>query len=131
MSKQYFRVCFCFWRMFRLKVAGPPADVRNVFETYSENGKMTVDHLLRFLVDVQGEERPTKEHAQAILNSFKHLSIFQRTALSLEAFFRYLLSDQNPPLSPSRGVISIPCPLCFRSLISLLFVFLYSIILYE
>ncbi|PSR95059.1 Phosphoinositide phospholipase [Actinidia chinensis var. chinensis] len=103
-SKQYFKVCFCCRRMFRLKAAEPPEDVKKAFESYSENGTMTVDHLLRFLKEFQGERGATKEDAQGIFNSLKHLNIFQRKDLHLEAFFRYLLSDHNAPLSPNLGV---------------------------
>ncbi|GFS39260.1 phospholipase C 2 [Actinidia rufa] len=103
-SKQYFKVCFCYQRMFRLKAAEPTEDVKNVFMSYSENGAMTVDHLLRFLEEYQGERGATKEDAQGIFNSLKHFNIFQRKGLHLEAFFRYLLSDHNAPLSPNLGV---------------------------
>ncbi|KAH7864055.1 hypothetical protein Vadar_025182 [Vaccinium darrowii] len=103
-SKQYYRFCFCFNRMFRQKAVEPPHDVKALFETYSENGTMSVDHLLWFLSEFQLEEKATKEDAQAILNSLKHLNIFQRKGLHLEAFFKHLFSDNNPPLSPSLGV---------------------------
>ncbi|KAF8397289.1 hypothetical protein HHK36_016202 [Tetracentron sinense] len=107
MSKQTYRVCICFQRKFRLTVAEPPAEIKSLFERYSENGTMTVDHLHKFLIEVQGEDTTTIEDAQAIIDSlkeFKHLNIFFRKGLNLEAFFRYLFSDTNPPLSPSRVV---------------------------
>ncbi|KAI8018811.1 Phosphoinositide phospholipase C 2 [Camellia lanceoleosa] len=65
---------------------------------------MTVDHLHRFLIEVEGEDKATKEDAESImesLNELKHLNIFHRKGLHLEAFFHYLFSDSNPPLSPS------------------------------
>ncbi|KAK3407861.1 hypothetical protein EUGRSUZ_J00208 [Eucalyptus grandis] len=107
MSKQTYRVCFCFRRRFKLHVAEPPGEVKRLFVQYSENGTMTVDHLHRFLVEVQKEERATREDAQAIVDSLrelKHLNILHRKGLSIEAFFRYLFGDMNPPLSPDHGV---------------------------
>ncbi|KAA8549413.1 hypothetical protein F0562_001114 [Nyssa sinensis] len=101
MSKQDFKVCCCFRRIFRLRVAEPPDDIRRLFEQYSENGTMSIDQLHRFLIDFQEEKNATKEHAQAIFHSLRHLNIFQRRGLHLEAFFRYLLGDLNFPLSPS------------------------------
>lgn len=58
---------------------------------------MTVDHLHRFLTEVQGDDKVTKEDAQGIINSS---SILHRRGLHLDAFFKYLLSDANLPLSP-------------------------------
>ncbi|OAY57726.1 phosphoinositide phospholipase C 2 [Manihot esculenta] len=103
-TKQSFRVCFCFRRIFKLRVLEPPRDVKNLFDQYSQNGTMSLDDLLRFLIEFQGEENATKNDAQAIFNSLKHLNIFQRRGLQLEAFFRYLMSDLNAALSPSTGV---------------------------
>lgn len=105
MSKQHYKVCFCFRRMFKLReVAEPPEEIKMLFEEYSENGTMSIDKLQEFLIGVQGDHNATKDHAQAIFNSLKHLNIFQRKGLHLEAFFRYLLGDLNSPLHP-RGVI--------------------------
>ncbi|XP_028069587.1 phosphoinositide phospholipase C 2-like [Camellia sinensis] len=104
MSQQSFRVCFCCRRMFRVRAAEPPEDVKELFKRYSENGTMSLDQLLLFLRELQGEKNATKEEAQAILHSLKQLNIFQRKGLHLEAFFRFLLGDLNFPLSPSLGV---------------------------
>ncbi|XP_048420400.1 phosphoinositide phospholipase C 2-like isoform X2 [Pyrus x bretschneideri] len=98
-NKQSFNVCFCFRRKFRLRMAEPPEDIKNVFYLYAQNGTMTIDDLQKFLIEFQGESSATKEDAQAIFNSLKHLHIFQRKELDLDAFFRYLLGDLNPPLS--------------------------------
>ncbi|PON37568.1 Phosphoinositide phospholipase C family [Parasponia andersonii] len=107
MSKQTYRVCFCFQRRFRLAVAEAPKEIKDLFGQYSENGLMGVDHFHRFLVEAQKEETVTKEGAQAIIEQtirdFKHLPIFHRKALNLEAFFKYITSDNNPPISPSLG----------------------------
>ncbi|XP_057955148.1 phosphoinositide phospholipase C 2-like isoform X2 [Malania oleifera] len=104
MSKQSFKVCFCFRRIFRLKAAEPPEEIKLLFVRYSENGYMSIDQLHRFLVEVQGEKNATEEDAHFIFNSVKHLNIFPRRELRLDAFFRYLLGDLNLALSPSLGV---------------------------
>ncbi|KAE8714836.1 Phosphoinositide phospholipase C 6 [Hibiscus syriacus] len=96
MSKQTYRVCFCFRRRFRLTVSEAPEEIKKLFEQYSENGFMIVDGLQRFLVEVQKEEKATREDAQNIIDSVKH---FNRKGLNLEAFFKYLFGDINPPLA--------------------------------
>ncbi|KDO68970.1 hypothetical protein CISIN_1g007399mg [Citrus sinensis] len=104
MSKQTYRVCFCFRRRFHVAASEAPDAVKSMFDQYSENGTMTVDHLHRFLIEVQKEDKASKEDAQAIIDSLrelKHLNIFQRRGLNLEAFFKYLFGDINPPLSPT------------------------------
>uniref|UniRef100_A0A2P2LQJ4 Phosphoinositide phospholipase C n=2 Tax=Rhizophora mucronata TaxID=61149 RepID=A0A2P2LQJ4_RHIMU len=107
MSKQTYKVCFCFRRRFRLAAAEAPEEIKTLFGQYSENGIMTVDHLQRFLIEIQKQEKATLQDAQAILDSlheFKHLNIFHRKGLNLEAFFKYLFGDTNPPLDPKLGV---------------------------
>uniref|UniRef100_A0A5B6ZTM9 Phosphoinositide phospholipase C n=1 Tax=Davidia involucrata TaxID=16924 RepID=A0A5B6ZTM9_DAVIN len=107
MSKQTYRVCFCFRRRFKLAAAEAPKEIKTLFEQYSENGIMAVDHLHRFLIEVQKEDKATKEDAQAImdkLHDLKHLNVFHRRGLNLEAFFKYLFGDINPPLSSTLGV---------------------------
>ncbi|GKV28289.1 hypothetical protein SLEP1_g37366 [Rubroshorea leprosula] len=94
----YFQVCFCFRRRFKAPVSEAPAEIKTLFEQYSENGIMTVDQLQRFLIEVQKEDKPTREDAQRIIDGFKH---FRHTGLNLDAFFKYLFSVVNPPLSPS------------------------------
>lgn len=87
----------------------PPADIKAIFDNYSNGGTMTVDHLLRFLIEVQGEKSATEDDAEAIVNSlvaFQLPNISQSKALDLQAFFCYLFGDINPPLSPSASVIS-------------------------
>ncbi|KAF8022150.1 hypothetical protein BT93_G2332 [Corymbia citriodora subsp. variegata] len=108
MSKQTYRVCFCFRRKFRLTASEAPGDVKDLFQRYSENGVMSVDQLQRFLIEVQKEGGATREDAQGIVDKLHeqqgHLHIFQRKDLTLEAFFRYLFGVVNPPLSPNLGV---------------------------
>ncbi|KAH7549883.1 hypothetical protein JRO89_XS13G0099000 [Xanthoceras sorbifolium] len=98
-SNQAFKFCFFFKRIFKLKVSEPPEDIKKLFQEYSENGTMTVEDLHRFLENVQNEDSATTEYAQAIFNSLKHLFIFQRRGLHVDAFFRYLLGDLNFPIS--------------------------------
>lgn len=97
MSKQTYRVCFCFNRRFRYTASEAPRDVKTLFDKYSENGVMTVDHLHRFLIDVQKQDKATKEDAQSIINSAS--SLLHRNGLQLDAFFKYLFGDTNPPLA--------------------------------
>ncbi|KAI4305278.1 hypothetical protein L6164_028652 [Bauhinia variegata] len=104
MLKQHFKVCFCFKRMFKLKAAEPPEEIKHIFNQYSENGIMNMDHLIKFVEEIQGEKHESKEHARAIFDSLKHLNIFQRRGLQIEAFFRYLLGNLNGPLSHANEV---------------------------
>nr|KYP52292.1 Phosphoinositide phospholipase C 2 [Cajanus cajan] len=111
MSKQHFKVCFCFRRMFRLNVAEPPEEINTIFGKYSENGVMSMHDLCDFLVEFQGEEEEgdaTKKHAQTIFDNLKHLNIFQRKGLHVDAFFRYLLSDINGPLDEVHHDMTYP-----------------------
>ncbi|KAM7531989.1 hypothetical protein LguiB_035399 [Lonicera macranthoides] len=102
MSKQTYRVCFCFRRKFKVAVAEAPAEIKDLFYLYSDNGIMTADHLHKFISVVQGDDKVNKEDAESImettLNEHKHLKIFHRKGLNLEAFFRYLFADINSPL---------------------------------
>ncbi|XP_010264635.1 PREDICTED: phosphoinositide phospholipase C 2 isoform X2 [Nelumbo nucifera] len=106
-SKQTYRVCFCFRRRFKQTVAEAPEEIKALFNRYSENGIMNADHLRSFLIEIQEEKTAKTEDAQAIIDSLrelKHLNIFHKKGIHLEAFFRYLFGDTNPPLSPSVGV---------------------------
>lgn len=102
MSKESYGICWCFRRRFKLSEAEAPAEIKDTFELYSENGIMTVHHLQRFMMEVQGDDKATMEVAEAlmetILKEHKHLHVFHRKGLNLEVFFRYLLGDINPPL---------------------------------
>ncbi|MED6191907.1 1-phosphatidylinositol phosphodiesterase [Stylosanthes scabra] len=111
MSKQTYRVCFCCRRRFKLAVSEAPPEIRNLFERYSENGLMTASHLRSFMVEVQREEKATEEEAQGIIDGLKHLSIFHRRGLNLESFFKFLFSDNNPPLAPPRVHHDMNAPL--------------------
>ncbi|CAH2054514.1 unnamed protein product [Thlaspi arvense] len=82
---------------FRYTASEAPREVKTIFEKYSENGVMTVDHLHRFLIDVQKQEKATREDAQSIINAAS--SLLHRNGLHLDAFFKYLFGDNNPPLA--------------------------------
>ncbi|KAL1825208.1 hypothetical protein DCAR_0313341 [Daucus carota subsp. sativus] len=106
-NKQTFKVCFCFRRRFRLAAAEAPSEIRSLFDRYSENGVMTVQLLQRFLVEEQREANASLEDAQAVfdnLHELKILNIFHRKGLTLEAFFKYLFHDINPPMKPNCGI---------------------------
>ncbi|KAK3019004.1 hypothetical protein RJ639_003612 [Escallonia herrerae] len=107
-SKQSYRICCFFRRRFKLAVAEAPAEIKALFDTYSENGAMAADHLQAFMMEVQGEDKVTKEDAEAVmeatLREHKHLKIFRRDGFDLEAFFRYLFSGVNSPLPSSPKV---------------------------
>ncbi|CAN1811497.1 Phosphoinositide phospholipase C 2 [Linum perenne] len=104
MSRQTYRVCFCFRRRFKLAVAEAPDEIKTLFNSYSSNGLMSADHFLRFLTEVQKQENVTLDEAQATIDSLhetKHLSILHHhraQSLNLETFFNYLFGDTNPPL---------------------------------
>lgn len=118
--KHSFKVCFCFRRLFKLKVVEAPEEVRHQFEKYSKNGTMSVEDLKRFLVEMQGEKEATIENAQAIFDSVRHLGIFHRRGLHIDAFFRHYLfnTDLNPPIiSRLRSVSNL-----YILFISLLFI---------
>ena len=66
---------------------------------------MTTDHLQRFLIEVQKQEKDTFQEAQSIVESLKHMTHFYRKGLHLEAFFKYLFGDINSPLDLKLGVI--------------------------
>ncbi|XP_047316078.1 phosphoinositide phospholipase C 2-like [Impatiens glandulifera] len=102
-SKQSYRVFCCFRRRFIVAAAEAPADIKALFNQYSENGVMTVGHLHRFLIEVQKEENATEVKAQAIidgLHTIKHLNLFHKGGIHLDAFFKYLFGDENLPLTP-------------------------------
>ncbi|GAA0163387.1 phospholipase [Lithospermum erythrorhizon] len=100
MVDQSFKLCFFFWRRFKLRAVEVPDDIREVFSHYSENGAMNVDQLHEFLREVQGEVNATRENAQDILNKLKHhVHMLQHPKeFYLESFFRYLLGDDNVAL---------------------------------
>lgn len=86
-----------------MTAAEAPADVKNTFNHYSDGARvMNADNFHRFLIEVQKEKNVTLDDAQAIIN--KHGDP-KHTGLQLDAFFKYLFSDINPPLDPKLGVL--------------------------
>lgn len=108
MLKQHFRVCCCFWRHFNLVSPQVHADIKEIFQQYSEDGLMTVNNLHTFLIEIQEERDASKEQAQEIIDNLRHLHLFPRKGLHVEAFFRYLLSDHNIPLSTKVFIFLLP-----------------------
>ncbi|CAN4101644.1 unnamed protein product [Withania somnifera] len=97
MSKQTYKVGFFFRRQFTMAAAEAPADIKNIFNGYSaDSGVMSVDKFHRFLIEVQKEKNASLEDAQAIINN--------HTGIQLDAFFKCLFSDINPPLDPKLGI---------------------------
>lgn len=116
MSKQTYRICCCFSRRFKLKEAEAPAEIKALFESYSENGLMNADHFHKLLKEVQGEDHLTSEEAQSMMDSFfhqyKHLNLFHHKNLNLDHFFRFLLSEFNSALPhPSKVYQDMNAPL--------------------
>ncbi|XP_010427395.1 PREDICTED: phosphoinositide phospholipase C 7 [Camelina sativa] len=97
MSNQTYKVCFCFRRRYRHTVSVAPPEIKTLFENYSDKGLMTTDLLLRFLIDVQKQDKATREEAQAIVNASS--SLLHRNGLHLDAFFKYLFGINNSPLA--------------------------------
>ncbi|XP_047270765.1 phosphoinositide phospholipase C 2 isoform X1 [Capsicum annuum] len=102
MSKQTYKVGFFFRRQFTMAAAEAPADIKNIFNRYSDEcGVMSVEKLHHFLIEVQKEKNASLEDAQIIINNHgdpKH------TGLHLDAFFKSLFSDINPPIDPKLGI---------------------------
>ncbi|XP_072961468.1 phosphoinositide phospholipase C 2-like isoform X1 [Typha angustifolia] len=98
MSSNY-RMCLCFWRRFRQASDDPPEGIKRVFESYMEGGVMGAERLQKFLAEVQGETFSLEE-AQAVIDGVKEFRLIKKKGLSVDAFFRYLFSDDNAPLSP-------------------------------
>lgn len=108
MSKESYGICCCFQRSYKFGAAKAPQDIKELFKLYSENGVMSVDHLQRFMKEVQGEGEVTMHDVEALIeqeiHNHLHLHPRRRKNLNLEAFFHYLISDVNSPLpSPSKA----------------------------
>ncbi|KAK6786446.1 hypothetical protein RDI58_014971 [Solanum bulbocastanum] len=103
MSKQTYKVGFFFRRQFTMAAAEAPADIKNLFNRYSDDsGVMSVQNLLRFLIEIQKEKNASLENAEAIINN--HGGDSNQKGLQLDGFFKSLFSDVNPPLDPKLGI---------------------------
>ncbi|XP_010483467.1 PREDICTED: phosphoinositide phospholipase C 1 [Camelina sativa] len=104
MKKESFKVCFCCVRSFKVKSSEPPEEIKNLFHEYSKDERMSADELLRFVIQVQGEKHADISYVKDIFHLLKHHGVFHPRGLHLEGFYRYLLSDFNSPLPPTREV---------------------------
>ncbi|KAL0710032.1 hypothetical protein Bca4012_017010 [Brassica carinata] len=102
--KVTFKVCFCCVRSYKVKSSEPPQEIKTLFDYYSQNGRMSVDEMLRFVIQVQGETHADSNYVKDIFNMLKHHGVFHPRGLHLEEFYRYLLSDFNSPLPLSGEV---------------------------
>ncbi|WZZ31542.1 hypothetical protein YC2023_014943 [Brassica napus] len=102
--KESFKVCFCCVRSFKVKTSEPPQEIKTLFEDYSGDGRMSVDEMLTFVIQVQGEKHADSNYVKDIFHRLKHHGVFHPRGIHLEGFYRYLLSDFNSPLPPSGQV---------------------------
>ncbi|XP_050212975.1 phosphoinositide phospholipase C 2-like [Mercurialis annua] len=79
----------------------PPAAIKALFDDYSDHGIMTVDHFLRFLIEIQKQKNATIEEAKAIFNQIHEQ---QEHSLNLNSFFKFIFGDLNSALDLNRGV---------------------------
>jgi Phosphoinositide-specific phospholipase C, efhand-like len=95
-----YRILCCFSLRYRPASNEPSEDLKQVFKRYSsDNGVMGLQELQRFMSEVQGEANAV-EAAQSILDKSRDFILLKKKGFSLDAFFRYLSSDENSPLSP-------------------------------
>ncbi|KAK1377426.1 Phosphoinositide phospholipase C [Heracleum sosnowskyi] len=115
MSKESYGICWCFLRSYKFGAAKAPQEIKELFKLYSEDGVMSVDHLQRFMKEVQGEEVTIHDVEAVVMEEIRkhrHLHPLRRKNLNLEAFFHYLISDINSPLpSPSKVHHDMAAPL--------------------
>ncbi|KAF2611448.1 hypothetical protein F2Q70_00007839 [Brassica cretica] len=102
--KVTFKVCFCCARSFKVKSSEPPQEIKTLFDNYSQNGRISEDEMLRFVIQVQGETHADSNYVKDMFNMLKHHGVFHPRGLHLEEFYRYLLSDFNSPLPLSGEV---------------------------
>ncbi|KAI8540101.1 hypothetical protein RHMOL_Rhmol09G0235800 [Rhododendron molle] len=62
MSGQTYKVCGCFRRRFKLAAAEAPAEVKALFDQYSNNGLMDAEHLHRFMIEVHHDMTAPLSH---------------------------------------------------------------------
>lgn len=117
-SYNYYRMFGCFNRKFKIRETEPPPEVREAFSRYAGRGThMNADQLLRFLVEVQGEEGATVKDAeqiiQQVVNRRHHLIRRLNHPLELEDFFYFLFQDDlNGPIK-SQVFVTLPYPFTF------------------
>lgn len=95
-----YSICCCIRLRYRPASNDPSEGLKKVFKDYAgEDGLMGLDQLQKFMKEVQGEENAV-EVAQAVLDKSRDFRLIKRKGLSLDAFFRYLSSNENSPLLP-------------------------------
>ncbi|KAM3357076.1 phosphoinositide phospholipase C 6 [Capsicum galapagoense] len=103
-SYNYYRMFGCFNRKFKIREMEPPPDVRDAFCRYTRRGtQMNADQLLRYLVEVQGEEGCTIKDAEQIIQQVAsrrhHLIRRLNHSLELDDFLYFLFQDDlNGPI---------------------------------
>lgn len=60
---------------------------------------MSVDHLRKFLIEIQKQVNASMAEVQAIYDHFHDLQ-----GLNLNSFIKYLFGDMNPAMDLKRGV---------------------------
>ncbi|RDY02701.1 Phosphoinositide phospholipase C 5, partial [Mucuna pruriens] len=97
MATHNYKIFSCFNRKFTITEPGPPSDVEKAFSDFTAGASsMTADHLLRFLVEHQGEVDCTASDSQRILQQSPKED--QESGFNLHDFFRFLLHDDfNSP----------------------------------
>lgn len=102
-SYNYYKM-FGFNRKFKITDVGPPPDVLEAFNIYSDGGnQLSSDQLLRFLVEHQKEGNfnimDAEELLQQVLNQRHHLVKYTRNTLDVDDFLFLLFHDElNPPI---------------------------------
>ncbi|OIW04365.1 hypothetical protein TanjilG_32557 [Lupinus angustifolius] len=96
-----YRICVCFHRRFKVGEAVPPAEIRDLFNKYSEGGShMNGNQLGKFMCEVQGENVDGEQVVEQVIQKRHHISRFARHNLSLDDFHQYLFSSHlNPPIT--------------------------------
>ncbi|KAI0519228.1 hypothetical protein KFK09_006670 [Dendrobium nobile] len=113
-----YKCCFCFTRRFISSSTEPPADVKNTFAVYAEDGVvMSLEQLRRFLADRQGEVATAADAADRIIERIRemrhrhHPMKFSRPQLSVDEFFHYLFSGELNPAIRSQVHQDMTAPL--------------------
>jgi Phosphoinositide-specific phospholipase C, efhand-like len=95
-----YSILCCFRRQYRPASNEPSEDLKTIFKKYSgDNGVMGLEELQRFMSEVQGEANAV-EAAKAVLDKSRDFRLLKKKGLSLDAFFRYLSSNENSALPP-------------------------------
>ncbi|PWA47886.1 phosphoinositide phospholipase C family, EF-hand domain pair [Artemisia annua] len=101
-SYYYYKMFGCFNRKYKVSDLGPPPDVNEIFKMYtSGESEMSPEEFLRFLNEIQGEDRVTIDEVERIMDqvlnsSQSHLT---RYVFGVNDFLKYLMMDDiNGPI---------------------------------